>query len=62
MGKLRPTQAQGRRVRGDQSPEAGRNRGVERVFDLANVDGGAGVRNSRDNMGDVIEMNGAAGG
>jgi len=59
LGELRPAQAQGRRARGDQSPEAGGNRGVERVFDLADIDGGAGVRNSRDNMGDVIEMNGA---
>lgn len=59
LSELRPAQAQGRRVRGDQSPEAGGNRGVEKVFDLANIDGGAGVRNSRDNMGDVREMNGA---
>jgi hypothetical protein len=47
---LRPAQAQGRRVRSDQSPETGGNGGVEREFDLANIDGSAGVRNSRENM------------
>ena len=47
---LRPTQAQGRRVGSDQSLETRGNGGVERKFDLANIDGSAGVRNSRENM------------
>jgi hypothetical protein len=33
--ELQPTQAQGRRAEGDQSPKAGGNSGVEREFDLA---------------------------
>ena len=49
-------QAQGRGVRSDQSPETRGNGGVEMVFDLAKADGSAGVRNRRENMGDVIEM------
>lgn len=44
-------------VRGDQSPETGGNGGVEREFDLAKVDGSAGVRNRRESMENVIEMN-----
>jgi len=51
---LQPTQAQGRRVRSDQSPETEGNGGVEREFDLANIDGSAGVRNSRESM-NVVE-------
>jgi len=47
---FRPTQAQGRKVRSDQSPETRGNGGVEREFDLANTDGSAGVRNSREKM------------
>ena len=43
-------QAQGRGVRSDQSPETRGNGDVEREFDLAKVDGGAGVRNKRENM------------
>jgi len=39
----------GKESRGDQSPEAGRNSGVERKFDLAR-DGSAGVRKSREGM------------
>lgn len=54
--ELQPTQAQGRRVRSDQSPEPRENSGVEREVDLAKVDGSAGVRNSRENMEGVIEM------
>ena len=58
--RLRPTQAQGRRVRGDQSPETRRGGGVERELDLAKIDGSAGVRKSRENMGNVIEKEDAA--
>jgi hypothetical protein len=39
-----------REVRGDQSPEAVGEGGAEREFDLAKVDGSAGVRESRENM------------
>jgi len=49
-------QAQGRGVRSDQSPETRGNGGVEREFNLAKVDGSAGVRNKRKNTEGVIEM------
>jgi len=39
-----------RRARSDQSPKAEGGGGVEREFDLAKVDGMAGVRKSRENM------------
>jgi len=39
----------GKESQGDQSPEAGRNSGVERKLDLAR-DGSAGVRKSREGM------------
>lgn len=45
----------GKKSRVDQSPER-RGGGVERDFDLARVDGMAGVRKGRKSMGDVIEM------
>lgn len=45
-----PTQAQGRGARGDQSPEATGNRGVENKFDLAKTDGMAGVREGHESV------------
>ena len=42
---------------GDQSPKTGGNGGVEREFDLARTDRSAGVRESRENVEDVIERN-----
>jgi hypothetical protein len=36
-------------------PEQRGNGGVEKIFDLAKVDGMAGVRKSRENMEGVIE-------
>lgn len=45
----------GKKSKGDQSPKAVGNSGVERVFDLAKVDGIAGVRKSRESMENVIE-------
>jgi len=42
-------------ARSDQSPEAAGVGGVEWEFDLAKVDGMAGVRKGRENMEGVIE-------
>ena len=51
--ELQPTQAQGSRAKGDQSPKAGGDSGVEGEIDLAR-DGSAGVRKSHERGGDVI--------
>jgi len=51
----------GKRSEGDQSPKAAGNSGVERKFDLAKVDGIAGVRKSRESMENVIKGRGEGG-
>jgi hypothetical protein len=53
----------GKRRVGDQSPERrGREVASKMNFDLASIDGMAGVRKGRESMGDVIEMGEVGGG
>jgi hypothetical protein len=51
----------GKKSKGDQSSKAVGNGGVERIFDLAKVDGIAGVRKSRESMKNVIKGRGEGG-